>query len=252
MYERKFPYCLESHLNLLSISSADLARVFNLKAPTSGRFYERLYSLIYYGLLEQKGRGYYSLTETAKQIVSPDTDEQKIRAYKTALLHVPLWKELSTFPNLPEHIWISIKKATNLTTDEALDIENRVREWYIHDHNFVEDLSKGIESERNDYSSDYNTIPNLNTQAIHEQESADLPAVQKDTIVIPFANMEWRYPNNMNTEDAWNQFNDYMEVYLKYEKKGKKDTGKGSTKGQGNASSSESLPGDVEYSIDLD
>ena len=155
-----------------------------------------------------------------KQIGDPEISEDvKKEAYQQAILNVPLWKELRSFPNLPKNIWYSIRRVTGLGREDSEEIDERVRDWYVQDNRFVENQSVVISA--NDYSSDTNT--NSMSEQVLTNKIERPSGESRETQVIKFGDMTWTYPKSVDVKTAWQEFSDHIQIHFKYNIDSKKN-----------------------------
>lgn len=130
---------IASHVRGGEIRSDDLAKILGYSSQHSGGFYRRLNSLLVYGLIA--GRGKFRITELGESVAYPHNEEHRKRAYKEAILNVPLWNELFKLhkKDVPESIWLDLKNITGVTSAEAQASEKEIRRWYADDVMLIAD-----------------------------------------------------------------------------------------------------------------
>lgn len=82
------------------------------------------------------------VTDLGKLLTYGESEEQKNKAYKEALLGIPLWKELySKFgKTLPvSNFWAQLGKIAGLEAPDAQNVEEIVRKAYLDDIQYVKD-----------------------------------------------------------------------------------------------------------------
>jgi hypothetical protein len=137
------------------IQSQDLAELLGYKAPNSGGFYRRIYSLLAYGLLEGRA-GKFKVTELGENISIPRDKNHENELIKKAVFNVQLWKELYDLhqKELPSSITYDIKDITKVSSAQAQAVEKEVRERYLEDISQIpERLLDLPPPEQNSYSS---------------------------------------------------------------------------------------------------
>lgn len=137
------------------IQSIDLAKILGYSGPTSGKFYERLNSMLMYGLLE--GRGRYRVTELGKDISYPMGDESyKKSLYRKAVLNVPLWRNIYDIhkKDLPDNFWYVLKQITNADAPDIHKQEDEIRKRYLEDVALLNDENRESQEPRKSYNLD--------------------------------------------------------------------------------------------------
>lgn len=125
------------------IPSKELSQMLGYKYPTATPFYQRLNSMLSYGLLE--GRGSFRVSQLGKALSYPESEKQTQILKAKSVLNVPLWNEIyKKFKQSPpaENFWVQLRSVTSVEPQEAQKVEKQVRKWYVEDIAQVrEDLS---------------------------------------------------------------------------------------------------------------
>lgn len=139
LYEQ---YKSEEAPDMLAVS-----KLLGHKSPKSGGFLTKLADMRSYGLITSRG---ITVTDLGKKLTYGETENEKNEAYKSALLNIPLWKELfgkfgKTLPT--SNFWAQISKITGLEAPDAQKVEEIVRKAYLDDFRYVKeekDLKEGM------------------------------------------------------------------------------------------------------------
>ncbi|MCJ7631779.1 hypothetical protein MUP77_05195 [Candidatus Bathyarchaeota archaeon] len=118
-----------------------VAKLLGHKTANSGSFNGKIADLRQYGLLEPRNLKASQLTET----LTYGEEQDKVDATTTAVLNVPLWKELySKFGVvLPEsNFWVQLQRITGLDPLEAQKHADYVRKAYLDDAGHIKAQSK--------------------------------------------------------------------------------------------------------------
>lgn len=116
------------------------------KSGKSGTFLMKLAAIRAYGLVE--GRGKIRISEIGKHISHPLPTTNVFADVETALLNIPLWRELySNFggikAELPkENFWADLVRITGAEAPEAQNKEKNVRKAYMEDVQYLSTKEK--------------------------------------------------------------------------------------------------------------
>lgn len=136
------------------IQANDLAKIMGYAASTSGGFYNRVKSLVLFGLLE--GRGKFRVTELGKGLAYPPPDEmQRNVLLKKSVFNVELWATIFQRhgKDLTENFWYSLKEITNEEPTDIHKVESRIKNWYLEDISLVPDQLLESQDQPKKYSS---------------------------------------------------------------------------------------------------
>ncbi|MGI0062411.1 MAG: hypothetical protein ACREBA_08170, partial [Nitrosotalea sp.] len=103
-----------------TIQSINLAKLLGYKFGTESQFYRKIRSMLYYGLLE--GKGTFRITDLGKSLLIPLNTEEEKTLRSTAVLHVPLWREIyNRYTKSPprDDFWIQLMNITGVNRDVA-------------------------------------------------------------------------------------------------------------------------------------
>ncbi|MDH5732791.1 MAG: hypothetical protein OEY88_03260 [Candidatus Bathyarchaeota archaeon] len=128
--------------NFKSEEASDMLTVAKLlghKTEKSGALLTKLADLRSYGLITKRG---VKVTDLGKKLTYDPSDAERNKAYKEALLNIPLFKELySRFgKNLPtSNFWVKLTKITGLEAPDAQKVEKTVQNAYLTDFKYLKE-----------------------------------------------------------------------------------------------------------------
>jgi hypothetical protein len=175
-----------------------IAKLLDHKSSTSGAFRQKLADMRAYGLLE--GRGGVKVSSLAKRLTYSDplNPQDRVNAYKEAVLRIPLWKDFfskwgTSIPK--DQFWANLAKIAGLEAPQAQSVEEEVRSAYLTD---IRDIpAQGTPTPMMAQQTD--------TQKQHEPT--------KDTETIHFGNIEVSLPK-ANMKEAWIKAKKMIDIYL--------------------------------------
>ena len=125
-----------------------VAKLLGHKTNRSGAFYRKMGCLRSYGLIEKRG---IKVTDVGKRLTYGVTEEERNRALKEAILHIPLWKEFYSRwgKQLPTvNFWVDLAKISGLEAPDAQKIGEDVRRAYLDDIRYLKPIEKVKEEEK--------------------------------------------------------------------------------------------------------
>ena len=148
--------------------------------------------MLLYGIIE--GRGIYNVTKLGENILYPESDEEKEKMMKKAILNVELWRILfeKNKKQLPQKgLWIQLKNITEVDHATARKYERRIREWYTEDMTLIKDDNLDIEEMSfNDVSATKIMSPKKNASAFGQLIVPSIGTIEindKDTLSIAYS-----------------------------------------------------------------
>lgn len=133
-------------VKMRAIRSRDLSKLLGYKYGTEPSLFKKINSMLLYGIIE--GRGIYNVTKLGENILYSESDEEKEKMMKKAILNVELWRILfeKNKKQLPQKgLWIQLKNITEVDHATARKYERRIRMWYTEDMTLIKDDNLDIE-----------------------------------------------------------------------------------------------------------
>ena len=179
-------------VKMRAIRSRDLSKLLGYKYGTEPSLFKKIKSMLLYGIIE--GRGIYNVTKLGESILYPESDEEKEKMMKNAILNGAYWRILfeKNKKQLPQKgLWIQLKNITEVDHATARKYERRIRMWYTEDMTLIKDDNLDIEEVSfNNVSVSKIMSPKKNVSAFGQLIIPSIGTIEindKDTLSIAYS-----------------------------------------------------------------
>lgn len=153
------------------VPSKELAILLGFKYGTEAHFYRKIHALSEYGLIE--GKGIFEVSDLGEKILHPRSEQEKALSITTAVLNVPLWKEIYQKQGKTpreDNFWAVLVDITKVDPDTAKTHASKLLKWYQEDIGHVSDHLVGQNMETQEGMESKTLSSNgTNTRSMSEQ-----------------------------------------------------------------------------------